>query len=73
MSPAEIEQMLVKGGPGSHAVIGVDWEAGGGHWYNAYYDGDKVWAVDGQTGEISPWLGVDPGTVRNWDAGITTK
>lgn len=73
MSPAEIEQMLVKGGPGSHAVIGVDWEAGGGHWYNAYYVGDKVWAVDGQTGEISPWLGVDPGTVRNWDAGITTK
>lgn len=39
------------------------------HWYNAYYDGNKVWAVDGQTGEISPWPGVDPATVKTWVRG----
>jgi hypothetical protein len=73
MSPSEIEQALIDGGPGSNAVVGVDWQGGGGHWYNAYYDGEKVLAVDGQTGDVSPWPGVDPGTVKNWDAGIKTK
>lgn len=73
MSPSEIEAALSAGGPGSHALIGVDWEGGGGHWYNAYYDGQQVWAVDGQTGTRTPWPGVDVGSVKNWDAGIKIK
>jgi hypothetical protein len=70
MSPSEIEKALVDSGPGSHAVIGVDWVDGGGHWYNAYFDGQKVWAVDGQVATVSPWPGVDLTAVKNWDAGI---
>lgn len=73
MSPSEIEAVLSAGGPGSHALIGVDWEGGGGHWYNAYYDGKQVWAVDGQTGTRTPWPGVDAASVKNWDAGIKIK
>ncbi len=74
-TPAEIEQYLIGQGPGAHTVVGVD-RAGGvaGHWFNAYYDGKNVYAIDGQTGQILGWPpNMDaPGyPVTNWDYGVT--
>ncbi len=74
-TPAEIEQYLIGEGPGAHTVVGVD-RAGGvaGHWFNAYYDGKDVYAIDGQTGQILGWPpNMDaPGyPVTNWDYGVT--
>lgn len=69
MSPGEVEQLLRSKGPGSHAVVGVDRSSGPGHWFNAYFDGKQVVAIDGQTGTIAPWP-PDYGDVVLWDAGI---
>lgn len=55
MQPDEIEQYLISQGPGSHAIIGIDRSEGPGHWFNAYYDGEKVYALDGQTGTTEGW------------------
>lgn len=72
-TPAEIEESLRKSGPGSHAVIGVDRQFGPGHWFNAYYDGRRVVAIDGQTNSILDWppeYGSNSCPVTHWDAGI---
>ncbi|MGY4645722.1 toxin glutamine deamidase domain-containing protein [Cellulomonas sp. URHB0016] len=68
MTPEEIAEALSSGGAGSHAVVGIDRAAGSGHWFNAYFDGDRVVAVDGQTGQILDWP-PDFGAIR-WDAAI---
>nr|WP_199345559.1 toxin glutamine deamidase domain-containing protein [Mycobacteroides chelonae] len=73
-TPSEIAKYLVDQGPGSHTVVGVD-RAGdmAGHWFNAYYDGKKVWAVDGQTNEILGWppdMDIPGHPVTNWDMGV---
>lgn len=54
-SSEEIEDRLRSMPPGSHAIVGVDWEDGDGHWFNAYWDGQTVWKVDGQDGSCEPW------------------
>ncbi len=73
-TPAEIEQYLVSQGPGAHTVIGVDRANGfAGHWFNAYYDGSRVYAVDGQTGQILGWppnMDFPNGPVTAWDMGV---
>ena len=69
MTPEEIKEYLISEGPGSHAIVGVDRSAGAGHWFNAYYDGEKVVAIDGQTGEIRDWP-PDYGNVVNWDVSV---
>lgn len=72
-TPSEIEQYLINQGAGAHTVIGVDRAGAAGHWFNAYYDGTKVYAVDGQTGEIVGWPpNMDfPGRpVTQWDMGV---
>ena len=69
MSPSDIERELRAKGAGSHAVVGVDRADGPGHWFNAYFDGSQVVAIDGQSGTISPWP-PDYGNVILWDAGI---
>ncbi|MFL0292789.1 toxin glutamine deamidase domain-containing protein [Mycobacterium sp. SMC-18] len=73
-TPAQIEQYLIDQGAGAHTVVGVD-RAGGvaGHWFNAYYDGKNVYAIDGQTGQVLGWPpNMDfPGyPVTNWDMGV---
>ncbi len=73
-TPSEIAKYLVDQGPGSHTVVGVD-RAGdmAGHWFNAYYDGKNVWAVDGQTNEILGWppdMDIPGHPVTNWDMGV---
>lgn len=72
MSPSEIRDTLIAAGPGSHAVIGIDRTIGPGHWFNAYYDGERVVAIDGQSGEIHDWppeYGSPNNPVTNWDMG----
>ena len=69
MSPDEIEQHLISQGAGSHGIVGIDRAEGPGHWFNAYYDGEKVMAIDGQTGETQPWP-PDYGDVTNWDISV---
>ena len=69
MTPEEIKEYLISEGPGSHAIVGIDRESGPGHWFNAYYDGEKVVAIDGQTGEIRDWP-PDYGNVTNWDVSV---
>lgn len=66
MTPDEIERYLIEKGPGTHGIVGIDRDVGPGHWFNAYYDGHKVVAIDGQTGEINDWP-PDYGNVINWD------
>ncbi|MFZ3560247.1 toxin glutamine deamidase domain-containing protein [Streptomyces sp. BH055] len=49
-----IAQHLQEAGPGSAAVVGVQWPGGGGHAFNVYnHNGNIIW-VDHQTGEVSP-------------------
>ncbi|MBB2923739.1 hypothetical protein FHR80_002664 [Cellulomonas cellasea] len=68
MSPEQIADELRLGGAGSHAVVGIDRADDSGHWFNAYFDGERVVVVDGQSGEILDWP-PDFGAVR-WDAAI---
>ncbi len=73
-SISEIGYRLEQAGPGSSAIVGVDWNSGGGHWFNAVNDGGIVKAVDGQTGRIEPWppsnvgLGFSESDMSNVDA-----
>lgn len=72
MTPAEMRELLIAAGPGSHAVIGIDRTFGAGHWFNAYYDGERVVAIDGQSGKILDWppeYGSPSNPVSNWDMG----
>lgn len=73
-TPAEIEQYLVNQGKGAHTVVGVDRANGfAGHWFNAYYDGSRVYAVDGQTGKIVGWppnMDLPNAPVTVWDMGV---
>ncbi|MFJ4716053.1 toxin glutamine deamidase domain-containing protein [Streptomyces sp. NPDC088785] len=49
-----IAQHLQQAGPGSAAVVGVQWPGGGGHAFNVYnHNGNIIW-VDHQTGQVSP-------------------
>ncbi|MER5438922.1 toxin glutamine deamidase domain-containing protein [Streptomyces sp. NPDC002790] len=51
---ARIAHHLQEAGPGSAAVVGVQWPGGGGHAFNVYnHNGNIIW-VDHQTGEVSP-------------------
>jgi hypothetical protein len=71
MSPQEIRDRLKALGPGSHTVVGVDRKGWSGHWFNAYFDGEKVVAVDGQNGSITDWppdYGSNDHPVVLWDA-----
>ncbi|MDT5066548.1 MAG: hypothetical protein QOK02_2703, partial [Mycobacterium sp.] len=73
-TPAQIEQYLVNQGPGAHTIVGVDRANGfAGHWFNAYYDGRNVYAIDGQTGEVLGWppdMDLPQAPVTNWDMGV---
>jgi Papain fold toxin 1, glutamine deamidase len=51
----EVGQRLVDLGPGSSAVVGVGWQDGNGHWFNAVNDAGTVKAVDGQIGSVEGW------------------
>ena len=72
MTPQQIADSLTAMGPGSHCVVGIDRSSGDGHWFNAFFDGDKVWTLDAQTGDMSPWPPNEP-TATTWDASIAPE
>jgi len=73
-SMADIGKQLGELGPGSSAIVGCDWKAGRGHWFNAVNDSGTVKAVDGQSGKVEAWpptragLGYDESRMRYSDA-----
>lgn len=73
MSPTDIEQILMNKGPGSHLICGINrhptpfGRTQAGHWFNAYYDGNKVYTIDGQSGKVYDWPH-DYGNVSEWCA-----
>ena len=73
MGVDDIERTLVSMGPGSHLICGINrhptpfGRPQAGHWFNAYYDGNKVYTIDGQSGQIYDWPH-DYGDVSDWCA-----
>ncbi len=51
----QIGGLLVELGPGSSAMVVVDWAGGGAHAFNAVNDGGVITWVDGQSGRVGPW------------------
>ncbi|MGW0635334.1 toxin glutamine deamidase domain-containing protein [Nocardia salmonicida] len=51
----EIQDTLSQLGPGSSAIVGVDWHGGGGHWFNAFNVGGVPMASDSQSSTLEPW------------------
>ena len=73
MSADDIKNTLINMGPGSHLICGINrhrtpsGKPQSGHWFNAYYDGSKVYTIDGQCGEVFDWP-YDYGDVSAWCA-----
>ena len=70
MSPEKIEEILKTRGAGAHLIVGVNrrrpsGQPISGHWFNAVYDGHKIYTVDGQSGEVMDWPH-DYGYVSEW-------
>ena len=71
MPPTDIEQILINMGAGSHLICGINrhptpfGRPQAGHWFNAYYDGNKVYTIDGQSGKVYDWPH-DYGNVSEW-------
>ena len=72
----EISQRLIRAGAGSHLIVGINREpividgkkvARSGHWFNAYYDGHRIYTVEGQSGNIYEWPH-DYGGISEWCA-----
>lgn len=69
MSAKEIERYLLDAGNGAHAIIGIDRAKGSGHWFNAICKNGKVYAIDGQSGNVTEWP-PDYGDVVSWDMSV---
>lgn len=72
MAPEAIEAKLREMGPGSHLLVGINRKGGlfspaSGHWFNAFFDGEKIFTLDGQSGEVFDWPH-DYGRVSEWCA-----
>lgn len=72
MSVGDIENKLKEQGPGAHLIVGINRKPvmfipQKGHWFNAYYDGQNIYTIDGQTGKIMDWPH-DYGCVSEWCA-----
>lgn len=68
-----IEDYLRNQGPGSHLIVGInrgptpDGYSQSGHWFNAFFDGENFYTIDGQCGKILEWP-YDYGCVTEWCA-----
>ena len=75
MSVNDIENKLKEMGPGAHLIVGINrkrtilGKPQSGHWFNAYYDGQNIYTVDGQIGQILEWP-YDYGDISEWCAMI---
>lgn len=70
MSPDDIASTLKMMGPESHLIAGINrkhpsGKSIAGHWFNVFYDGEKVYTIDGQSGEIHEFP-YDYGFVSEW-------
>jgi len=70
MSPDAIKDYLIEQGAGANGIVGIDRADGPGHWFNAYNDGGRIVAIDGQTGTIEDWPPQDLGNVIKWELSI---
>ena len=61
MPVSDIEQHLRTMGAGAHLIVGINRHCTplglpqAGHWFNAFYDGNNIYTIDGQTGSIYDW------------------
>lgn len=72
MSVDDIGNKLKELGPGSHLIVGINRRLPNGkpisgHWFNAFYDGEKIYTLEGQSGKILEWPH-DYGNVSEWCA-----
>lgn len=72
MSIGDIEDKLKSMGAGSHLIVGInrqhpDGTPMKGHWFNAFYDGEQIYTIEGQAGKILEWPH-DYGNVSEWCA-----
>ena len=65
MSVAEIGQRVRAMGAGACVVAGINRNQGAGHWFNIYYDGNKLYTIEGQSGNVYDWPH-DYGDIRDW-------
>ena len=72
MAPEDIVEVLRNAGAGSHVVVGVDRLSTDGHWFNAYFDGENVWTIDGQPTPpvICIFPPLDVMDIYRWDASL---
>lgn len=67
----DIEKILKSMGAGSHLIVGINrkptpfGKPQAGHWFNAYYDGNRIYTVDGQCGKIFDWPH-EYGNISDW-------
>lgn len=76
MNPEKIKKILEKRGAGAHLIVGINRHPivingkkinQSGHWFNVYYDGNKVYTVEGQSGNIYDFPH-DYGDISEWCA-----
>ncbi len=65
MSVAEIGQRVRAMGAGACVVAGINRNHSAGHWFNIYYDGNKLYTIEGQSGNVYDWPH-DYGDIRDW-------
>ncbi|BBY46772.1 hypothetical protein MARA_02020 (plasmid) [Mycolicibacterium arabiense] len=70
--PHGIAELLRGGGAGAHTVVVVRFGNGVAHSFNALFDGENTWAIDGQHGTVTAWppgLGSAENPVTSWWVG----
>lgn len=72
MSVDKIEEHLRQKGAGSHLIVGINRRLPNGkpisgHWFNAFFDGERIYTIEGQAGEILEWPH-DYGYISEWCA-----
>ncbi len=65
MSVDEIGKRVMAMGAGTCVVAGINRNHYAGHWFNVYYDGNRLYTIDGQSGNVYDWPH-DYGDVRDW-------
>ncbi|WP_158168100.1 DUF3626 domain-containing protein [Mycolicibacterium smegmatis] len=70
--PDAIAEQLRNAGAGAHTIVVTQFDNGVAHSFNALFDGDGVWAIDGQHGTVTAWppaLGRPDNPVTAWFVG----
>ncbi len=65
MSVDEIGKRVMAMGAGACVVAGINRNNSAGHWFNIYYDGNKLYTIEGQSGNVYDWPH-DYGDICDW-------